>query len=173
MSTQSSNTHLRNALTTVAQTATIKQLRGRKFPIEENEFNGSLWGVEPEKRLTVGFLDFTLDNDLLIVKIKIQSRFELAGDLLFGGAKVAVTMQADIDATLAADVKLLLEDEQFFAQPYVHEIEAMVTIVELTPTALGGGQAFASKLLNVAFQKRKNAIVQQINQSLEKYPVNI
>ena len=76
----------------------------------------------------------------------------------------------DVKFTVAAEARFTKENDKFFIEPKVKDIEVSLSIVEISPANLSGGAELLSGLAMAAFNKSKEKVVAEVNKKLGKRP---
>lgn len=161
------------AVSKIAQKEAVKQLKGKEFKFEQDNFQGTLKAVKPEEELDVSVGKLNLSDDLLTVQVQMKGPFEISGTLKQDDTTLTVGTTLRIEISLSGEAKFLAEGSDFFIQPKVKDLGVSIKIETLTPPDLNGGTGLISSIANNAFKKNKAKIIERINKSLKKQKIDI
>ncbi len=152
-------------LSKLAKREALKQLRTKPIHFAQGTFEGSVQAVEPETRLETEVRDFTLGNDLLTSTVVATGRFKIEGK---ANDNADLNAFCDVKLTVSAEARFTKEGDQFFIEPKIKDLEILLTIREVSPAQLSGGEELLSSLLNSAFQQNKDKIIAEANRRIGK-----
>jgi hypothetical protein len=155
------------ALSKIATREIRKQLRDKPIHFAQAQLDGTVHAIEPDTRLEAEVKDFELGNDLLTSTVTASGRFKVDGKL---NQTVEVSAVVDVKFTVAAEARFTKENDKFFIEPKVKDIEVSLSIVEISPANLSGGAELLSGLAMAAFNKSKEKVVAEVNKKLGKRP---
>jgi hypothetical protein len=154
-------------LSKLATREACKQLRDKRLKFTAGAIDGHVQAVEPERYLTAEVVDFELEDDLLDARVVAKGRFRLDGKV---DGKTEFSAVADVTANVLADVRFTKEGSQYFVEARIHDLDVGVTILEVLPADLAGGEELLSSLAMAAFKKNKQQIIADANKRIGKRP---
>jgi hypothetical protein len=157
-----------DALSKIATREARKQLRAKKFKFSGGPFAGTVEAVDPDGTLTTEVKDFALADDLLKTTVTASGRFRIEGQL---SEEAEVSALFNVQLTANVEARFLKEDQKFYVEPTIKDISLTLSIVELSPANLSGGQELLSNLAMAAFSKSKDRIIAEANKRLGKRPI--
>src|SRR5690242_10905935 len=144
-----------------------KQLRDKQLKFAAGPLDGHVQAVEPDKYLTAEVIDFELENDLLEARVQAKGRFRVDGK---ADNKTEFSAVVDVDINVLAEVRFTKEGSQYFVEPRIHDLDLGLTILEILPADLTGGEDLLSNLAMTVFKKNKVQIIADANKRLGKRP---
>ena len=144
-----------------------KQLRDKQLKFAAGPLDGHVQAVEPERHLTAEVIDFELENDLLEARVTAKGRFRVDGKV---DNKTEFSAVVHVDINVLAEVRFTKEGSQYFVEPRIHDLDLGLTILEILPADLAGGEELLSSLALAAFKKNKVQIIADANKRLGKRP---
>lgn len=169
-----SNGDFLKTISKLAKDAAIEQLKEREFEFDQDSFIGKVKAIDPENQLDVEIKDFNLGNDRLTISALMSGPLEMSGNLRDNSNPLA---KAEVDVVLfvSGHAQLFEEESEFWLDPNLDDLDLKVEVLSLEPINFRGGKELISRLLNFAFNAKKESIIEIINkhETLTKQKINI
>ena len=144
-----------------------KQLTAKKFKFTGGPLEGQIEAIDPAERLAVEVTDFKLGNDLLTAAVTASGRFRVEGKI---NGEADVTTTFDVKSSIVVEARFIKEGDKYYIDPKINDIHIDLTIIDVSPDNLSGGEQFLSNLGMAAFEKNKEKIMAEINKKIGKRP---
>jgi hypothetical protein len=155
------------ALSKVATREVRKQLRDKRIPFVQGSLEGNFQAVDPETRLQAEVNEFELANDLVTAKVTASGRFKVDGKMKPDAEFSALF---DVTFTVAATARFTKENDKYFVEPEIKDLQMSVSVSEISPANLSGGGELLTSLAMAAFNKNKDKVIAEVNKRLGKRP---
>ncbi len=156
------------ALSKLATREMRKQLQEKQLPFKFNSVSGQLRAVEPDPRLQAEVKQFKLGGDLLNATVSAVGRFKLDGQIEH---EANFSDLVDVKLALVVEARFVKENDKFFIEPKLNDIDLELTILEVSPENLSGGEQLLANLVSAAFVANKDRIIAEANKRLGKRPL--
>ena len=159
-------------LSVVAQKEARAQAQKIKVPLDQRGFKGQLEILNSDK-IQVQVSSFQLKNDTITASVAVQGDFRISGTWTMEGESIKVHADVAAKVSVTGLAKVERQGADFFLAPTLNDCDfSIAKIVIREPTELAEGESLLAELANAAFQRHKADIIQRINSSMKKYPID-
>ena len=156
------------SLSKLATRTLQKEARGKKLDFSAGPLEGQLEAVEPDERLAVIVTQFELADDLVKTSATTTARVRVTAK---ASGQAEFYALVDVKVAIVAEARFVEEGEQVFIAPVVKDAELTLTILEILPADLAGGEDLFAGLAMALFKQNKEKILSDANQRIGKRPL--